>query len=431
MLKAYRKRFVLSNLLLVGVALLLALTALGVLLCRNSVHEVRNTMRMVIAPWNTVGDTLREHHHPRANRSGNGKRGKVPRRLQEDKRAEESKHIITAIYFSDSDEVALLSSDGTDDSAVLEDAVRSAAAQKKAFGALSGSTWIYYRENGLDDCRVSLAPRSYLRDKLAGTCLALFAFWLGALALVLLVSIWLSKLAAKPMEDAMRMERQFIADVSHDLKTPIAVVLADCSVLKSNTDTDAAEHALWIESIEIAAKKMMTMVEQMLTLSTLEAKGRTIEKSPILLSAITERILLELDNLAFERNVTIESNISENLRILATEEYAERIVSSLLENAIKYEPDGGSVELRLTAERKKVILSVHNRGSVIAPEDLPHIFERFYRGDKARTGQNGYGLGLPILKQIVDLLGAQIRVSSSAENGTVFTVIFDCAEGKV
>ncbi len=224
------------------------------------------------------------------------------------------------------------------------------------------------------------------------------------------------------------MERQFTADVSHDLKTPITVVLANSSILRSNPDADAKERMQWVESTENAAKKMMTMVEQMLTLSALEAKGRRIEKAPVSLSSTAEGVALGMDAVAYERGVTVETEIAENIRVLATEEYAEKICASLLENAIKYEPDGGQVELRLTADRKKATLTVRNRGGVISPEDLPHVFERFYRGDKARSAQGGHGLGLPILKQIVDLLGAEIRVESAPETGTVFTVVFDRAD---
>ena len=259
-------------------------------------------------------------------------------------------------------------------------------------------------------------------------CAMLLLAYLGAMALVFLISLWLSGLAAKPMEDAMRMERQFTADVSHDLKTPITVVLANSSILKSNPDADAKERIQWVESTENAAKKMMTMVEQMLTLSSLEAKGRKLEKTPVSLSSTSERVALELDVLAFERGVTVETEIAEDVRVLATEEYAERICASLLENAIKYEPDGGRVDLKLTADRKKATLTVQNHGGVISQEDLPHVFERFYRGDKARTAQSGHGLGLPILKQIVDLLGGEIRVESSEDAGTVFTVVLDRAE---
>ena len=428
MLKGYRKRFVLYNMLLVGVALLLALVVLGFFLYRSNYRGLRSTMQMVVTPWGKMGDRMRADPLEQRKDAPPEKPEGTPEKPGGEKNRLDDMNVVTAFYFPDTDKVALIASDEEADSEALTAAVREAIAQEKFFGKLPSGAWIYYKEPGPRDCKVALTDGNYLRDKLLGICAMLFLIYLGAMALVFCISLWLSKLAAKPMEDAMRMERQFTADVSHDLKTPITVVLANSSILKSNPDADAKERMQWIDSTETAAKKMMTMVEQMLTLSSLEAKGRKLEKAPVNLSSTAERVALELDSLAFERGVTVETELAEDVRVFATEEYADRICSSLLENAIKYEPDGGRVEMKLTADRKKATLTVQNHGGVISPEDLPHVFERFYRGDKARTAQSGHGLGLPILKQIVDLLGGEIRVESSEETGTVFTVVLDRAD---
>ena len=99
-----------------------------------------------------------------------------------------------------------------------------------------------------------------------------------------------------------------------------------------------------------------------------------------------------------------------------------------LSEYLKYEPDGGRVDLTLTTAKKKAILTVRNHGSVIAEEDKAHIFERFYRGDKARSEKGCFGLGLPIIKQETELIGASIEVESDAANGTAFTVYFELSD---
>ena len=142
------------------------------------------------------------------------------------------------------------------------------------------------------------------------------------------------------------------------------------------------------------------------------------------LSAAAEKSVLQLESVAFERGVTLDSEIEENVFAAATTEYAERICTSLLENALKYEPAGGNVTLRLERTKKKARLTVRNQGSRIDPQDLPHIFERFYRADKTRGETQGNGLGLPILKKITELCGGTIDAASSEEIGTVFTVEF-------
>ena len=137
-----------------------------------------------------------------------------------------------------------------------------------------------------------------------------------------------------------------------------------------------------------------------------------------------DRQIVEL----FAERMAVSAEIAPGLMVPAAEDYLQRICSSLTENAIKYEPDGGSVELELTAVKTKAVLRVRNAGGLIAPEDLPHVFERFYRGDKARSSQSGHGLGLPIIRQMTENLDGEISAESSEENGTVFTVTLPLAE---
>ena len=135
--------------------------------------------------------------------------------------------------------------------------------------------------------------------------------------------------------------------------------------------------------------------------------------------------VLQLESLAYDRGVTLRDEIAAGVTVLGDEDGCMRILSGLIENALKYEPPGGSVDIRLRREKKKAVLTVSNPGSRIAPEDLPHIFERFYRGDKARGGSGGHGLGLPIVKQLCDSLGAEVGVRSSEAEGTAFAVRFE------
>ena len=133
---------------------------------------------------------------------------------------------------------------------------------------------------------------------------------------------------------------------------------------------------------------------------------------------------LQLESVAYEKNITLETEIPEQIMLRANEKYLQRVAASLMENAIKYEPSGGRVWIQLKATKRKVRLEVRNQGSVIPEEDLPHIFERFYRCDKNRHGgTGGHGLGLSITKQMVERLDGSISVESGS--GTVFIVEFD------
>lgn len=143
----------------------------------------------------------------------------------------------------------------------------------------------------------------------------------------------------------------------------------------------------------------------------------------IWLAAIAMKAALGMESIAYEKCVTLETALPEACSLRGNPDYLQRIVSSLLENALKYEPAGGRVQLTLTQDKRRVQLSVQNFGSTIPVEDLPHVFDRFYRSDKSRKSESGsFGLDLAATKEMVEKLGGEISVSSSAEDGTVFQV---------
>lgn len=431
MLKSYRRRFVMLNMLLVGVALLLALIAQWIYLYRSSYAEMKSTMQMLVEPWDEPGARFRmlgEDKLP-GRPEGPPKDEDFPPPEMTDLRQKAGEGIYSVFYSAEKDEIAVLSRESALTESELASAVREIAQKPDSFGKLADYRLYYYRDGSAEGYKIALADTGYLSAKVLRNGLMLLLAYVAAMVLVFFISRWLSKIAARPMEDAVKMERQFVADISHDLKTPITVVLANNSILRTNPDFTAQERAQWIDSTDEAARNMMKLVGEMLTLSSLEAVGKAVELQPVCLSSVAEKASLQLESLAYERGVTVDTEIAGDVYVRATPEYAEKICSGLLENAMKYEPDGGRVLLTITAAKKKAVLTVRNFGSVIAEEDRAHIFERFYRGDKARTERSGFGLGLPILKQVTELLGAEITAQSSEAEGTVFIVTFETCEG--
>ena len=430
MLTAYRRRFVAITMALIALVLLLALIMQGIVVYRNEYQDMRRTMGMVLEPWRMVGDDFRP---------GNPGPGQRPEddafapdedfEPDDDFDREDTPpmgrfrdaRIATVFYDPEDDALTVMPGGQISDSDELLAAARAALDAQESFGLVQS---YYYMKEGDDSIKLALTRTDYLRSRVLSNLSVLMIAYPLALCVLFFLSLWLSKLAARPMEQAVEMERQFVADISHDLKTPITVVLANDAILRSNPDLTAGEQMQWIDASDAAARNMMDMVEQMLTLSSLESVNQTVEKTEVNLSACAEKSVLQLDSVAYERGITVESDVAPDIRISATEEHCMRILSGLIENALKYEPDGGAVSVSLTRERRRALLTVRNAGSTIAPEDLPHVFERFYRGDKARSGSRGHGLGLPIVKGVCDLLDAEIRVRSSEEAGTVFTVLF-------
>ncbi len=419
MLSTYRRRFVAITMALIALVLLLALVMQGIFVYREEYQDMQRTMRSVLEPWHMMGDGFRPESLDKLPAQPEGE---LPPMKDPDRR--NAIGIATVFYNAETDEVTVMPGTQRFDEEALARAARTAAQSGESFGRLAEG-WYYLKEGGGDSLKIALAETSYLRDQVLRIVVMLAGIYALALGVLYFISRHLSRLAAQPMEQAMEMERQFVADISHDLKTPITVVLANDAILRSNPEATAGEQMQWIDSTDDAARSMMELVEQMLTLSSLESTNRAVEKKPVNLSACVEKSVLQLESVAYDRGVTVESDIAEGISVSATEDYCMRILSGLIENALKYEPDGGTVQVRLVRERKRALLTVRNGGSVIAPEDLPHVFERFYRGDKARTGSGGHGLGLPIVKGVCDLIGAQIRVDSSESAGTAFTVSFE------
>ena len=414
---------------LVSLVLLAALGAQFVIQYRNAWEGMRNTMRLVVGPWEKPGERFQPipPNIPDDQDKGeriipaNGEPDKLPR--------DELEQIITVFFDTNTEEISILDRDHTEmDAALLLDAVQEARNKDTDFGILQKEGLIYYRESMQDIEKYAFADVAYLRNRLLRSFMLLLLVFLLTIGLLCLISIWLARRAAEPMEKAIEMERQFVADISHDLKTPITVILANNSILRSEPDAKVGDNLQWIDSTDSAAKNMMHLISQMLTLSSLESTAKANRSESVDLSHIAEKCALQMESIAYDRNISLKTEIDEGIFYRGDREYAERICSGLMENALKYEPDGGSVCIAVCRQKKKALLRVENAGSVIEPEDLPHAFERFYRGDKTRNQQKGHGLGLPIIKQMSELQGGEISVISSADQGTVFTVAFPANE---
>ena len=283
---------------------------------------------------------------------------------------------------------------------------------------------IYYK-NGSNPCKIALTGTGYLTHSMLKLCAALLGIWAGAMVLFWAISRKLSAIAARPMEEAIRREKQFVADASHDLKTPLSVILANNAILMENPDAPAGTLARWLDSTQLAAKRMQQLIGEMLTLAEAERSDAPLTLEPIDLADIAMKAALELESVAFEKNVTLDTDMPEKCVIRGNADYLLRIVTSLLENALKYEPAGGQVILALTQSKRKTVLSVRNPGSRIPDEDLPHVFDRFYRSDKSRTNSQGsFGLGLAITKEMTQRLGGSVTAASSEAEGTTFRVLF-------
>ena len=237
--------------------------------------------------------------------------------------------------------------------------------------------------------------------------------------LLLGVSILLSYWAVRPVEKAWKQQRQFLSDASHELKTPLTVILSNAELLEGAALEDRS--ARWADNIHSEARQMKTLVEEMLTLARADNMAPTAEPVEVSLSDVAADCALAFEPVAFEAGKGLEYEITDETFVSGDPDKLRRLISVLLDNAIKY--GSGTVRLQLQKTEKQARLVVSNPGAPIPPEQLEHLFERFYRADVSRGEQSGFGLGLSIAKTIAEEHRGTLKAESdSVSTRFIFTI---------
>lgn len=291
---------------------------------------------------------------------------------------------------------------------------------------------LYFRTHQhFDALHIAFADASHILDSLASGFINIISMYIIVFVVFYFISNFLASMAFKPAEKAWEQQQHFLADASHELKTPLTVILANNNILLSQKNKTIDEQLQWVESTQTEAEHMKKLVDELLFLAKSDAAKHEIPKEPVDLSELAWSNMLQFEPVAFERGVQFDGEIQNDLVTIGDRTQLNQLIHILLDNAIKYAGNNGQVDWKLekyttgkTKLQNYARLSVHNTGNPIPQEDLPHIYERFYRSDRARSPGSGYGLGLAIAKSICEVHSADILVESSAENGTTFTVKF-------
>ena len=240
------------------------------------------------------------------------------------------------------------------------------------------------------------------------SAMTLFRYTLifGGVALVLFFFLaqFLAKKIVSPLEESYQKQKQFISDAGHELKTPVSVVSANAELLSRELG-----HNQWLQNIQYENERMGMLVSQLLDLARTENITPQMER--IDLSRLVAGEMLPFESVAFEKGLALNSNIASGITLEGNSTQLKQLTSILLDNAIRHSKPDGEVRLTLTKEHGMAQLSVVNPGDEIPPEHRERIFERFYRMDTARNGEDKhYGLGLAIAKAIVDAHHGHIEV---------------------
>ena len=229
---------------------------------------------------------------------------------------------------------------------------------------------------------------------------------------------------AQRLQSTEDLRRRFVSDASHELKTPLASIRLLSDSIVHNEGMDTTTMYDFVMDIGIEADRLQRTTEKLLYLTRLDS-DIAITRKKVDMKAVAERTLRLLAPLAEKKGIALNLDLAEGCFIWANEDDVYQIIFNLTENAIKYNQDGGKVRLRLYVKNGFVKLVVEDNGIGIPPEDIPHIFSRFYRVDKARAWEaGGSGLGLSIVRDAVEQHGGTVQVESSTVSGTKFSVEF-------
>lgn len=243
------------------------------------------------------------------------------------------------------------------------------------------------------------------------------------LAVIYATSRYFAGRSIAPVKDAFDKQKRFIADASHELKTPLAVIQTNADVLLANSDDTIAAQAKWLHHIKSETERMKTLTNDLLYLTEMDDMREETLHVPFDVSEAVLGVILTMEAVIFEKDISLDYDIEPGLTALGSSEQIKQVCMILLDNAIKYTNPKGAIAVTLKRQHGHVALAVTNTGEGITPDHLDKIFDRFYRADASRSRrQGGYGLGLAIAKSIVERHKGRIAAKSAPGKETTFTV---------
>ncbi len=251
-------------------------------------------------------------------------------------------------------------------------------------------------------------------------------FFVGIIMLFVIfaISLFFANRSIKPISEAWEKQKQFIADASHELKTPLAIINANSDALLANQEETIKSQKKWLDYIKNQIDRMSKLVNDLLYLAKTEDTNSKILYVPFNISDVVSDVILSMEAVAFEKDIRLLQDIEANIIIKSDCEKIKQVVTILVDNAIKYTDEKGHIDIRLKKTRHQLVFSIKNSGKGIPKENITKLFDRFYRADSARTQENGgYGLGLSIAKAIIDRLDGKIYADSVKDESTTFTFI--------
>lgn len=294
---------------------------------------------------------------------------------------------------------------------------------------LSSRIWMFHKSNAISaryiGIQVSFLDITESIKTLNNLLITFIIVGLFMLFAIYIISMYFASKAIKPIEESFNMQKQFTMDASHELKTPLTVIDANVDALLLDSKIPKSS-VKWLNYIKDETSRMTKLVKDLLYLSKTENIEIEFENIEFNISDIILDVIISMEAIIYEKNIGLNHNIQKNIIYKGDASRLKQVILILIDNAVKYTEEEGTISIYLNQNKDKIELSIENTGTGINKEDIDKVFDRFYRVDKARTNINGsYGLGLAIAKATTERMGGKITVKSNINQLTTFTIILN------
>ncbi len=275
--------------------------------------------------------------------------------------------------------------------------------------------------DGIDTYSVVFLDVTSYKKTLFDLFITLLVVGVITLGAIYFISVLFAGRATRPLASAWQKQKQFIADASHELKTPLSIISANYDVLVSNKTETVESQMKWLGYMRIGMDRMSELINGLLISAKFDDE-KNLVRSRFNLSETVRSVILTMEAAYINKNIRLSENIEPDVPVESDAEGLKQVITILLDNAIKYTDHSGEIEITLEKGNGKIVFSIKNTGKGISDYEIHRIFDRFYRSDESRSHEDGsYGLGLSIAKAILNGVGGVIQVQSREDEWTVFT----------
>ncbi|MCU6710520.1 HAMP domain-containing histidine kinase [Paenibacillus sp. J5C_2022] len=411
MFKKLKNRFLLLNMIMISVMMLVSFATVYAITYQNVQRDIDNELKR-------IQESYLKSRHPDIGR-------KEPHDIPPENLAPMPKALPVFFVLTTDQEWNLveISSPFQLDDDVYSSALQAAADGNNERGQFGhdGVDWAYLVRPIPDGYMLVYRDATAQQKIVTNLIYTVVAVGVAMLVVIYFLSRFFASRSIAPVKEAFDKQKQFIADASHELKTPLTIIRTNTDVLLANREDTIANQAKWLNYIQLETERMGKLTSDLLYLTEMDDSRTAMMLSNFNMSEAAESILLTMEAVLFEKRIALQYDIAPGCMVYGNSEQIKQVILILLDNAVKYTSSGGSMAITLKKQHHDTVLSVMNTGEGIAPEHLHRIFDRFYRTDSSRSRQQGgYGLGLAIAKSIVEQHGGKLYARSAVGQSVTF-----------